>query len=78
MPTDTHVIQVAVIRHGGEWRILRDGQDAGHFEYSVDAIDAALDRALRLRNKGVQVEVLVQDAAGQLRQVDPDFGDVIH
>lgn len=78
MHADADVIRVAVIRYGGEWRVLRDGQDTGHFDYSVDAVEAALHRAAALIQKGRTVEVLVQDHAGQLRRVDTERGEVIN
>lgn len=71
-------IQFTVIRGEGEWRVLRDGRSSGLFDYSVDAIEFALVRATSLIEKGVRVEVFVQDAAGQLRQVDPIGGEVLH
>ena len=70
-------IQFTVIRGEGDWRVLRDGRDAGHFDFSVDAIESALVRATTLIEKGETVEVFVQDAAGQLRQVDPVGGEVL-
>lgn len=45
---------------------------------SIDAIESALARATTLIDKGARVEVLVQDAAGQLRQIDPVGGEVLH
>lgn len=76
MQSDT--IQFTVIRGNGDWCVLRDGQNSGHFDFSVDAIEAALVRASTLIDKGERVEVFVQDAAGQLRQVDPLGGEVLH
>lgn len=78
MATDPDTIQLTVIRGQGDWRVLRDGQDSGHFDFSVDAIESALVRATTLIDKGERVEVFVQDAAGQLRQVDPVGGEVLH
>lgn len=63
MPTSLPPIQVTVIRSGGEWRLLRDGQDAGHYDYSVDALDAALLRASQLLGRGREVEVFIQNSA---------------
>ena len=45
---------------------------------SASAIESALVKATTLIDKGEQVEVFVQDAAGQLRQVDPVGGEVLH
>ena len=71
-------IQLTVIRGDGDWRVLRDGQDSGHFDFNVDAIESALVKATALIDKGVSVEVFVEDAAGQLRQVDPVAGEALH
>jgi hypothetical protein len=78
LATDLDTIQFTVIRGDGDWRVLRDGRDTGHFDFSVDAIESALVRATTLIDKGERVEVFVQDAAGQLRQVDPVGGEVLH
>ncbi len=79
-PLATHsgTIQFTVIRGDGDWRVLRDGRTSGHFDFSVDAIESALVKATTLIDKGERVEVFVQDAAGQLRQVDPVGGEVLH
>lgn len=71
-------IQFTVIRGDGDWRLLRDGLTSGHFDFSVDAIESALIKATTLIDRGARVEVFVQDAAGQLRQVDPVGGEVLH
>lgn len=71
-------VQFTVIRSDGDWQVLRNGQDAGHYDFSVDAIEAALFRATMLIDRGQEVRVFVQDAAGQLRQVDPVGGEVLH
>ena len=79
-PLATHAaaIQFTVIRGEGVWRVLRNGKNAGRFDFSVDAIESALVKATTLIDKGERVEVFVQDAAGQLRQVDPVGGEVLH
>ena len=76
-PLATHAaaIQFTVIRGEGDWRVLRN---SGRFDFSVDAIESALVKATTLIDKGERVEVFVQDAAGQLRQVDPVGGEVLH
>ena len=74
MERQSDTIQFTVIRGDGDWRVLRDGRPSGHFDFSVDAIESALVKATTLIDKGEQVEVFVQDAAGQLRQVDPSAG----
>jgi hypothetical protein len=79
-PLATHpdVIQLTVIRGDGDWRVLRDGLNTGHFDFSVDAIESALVKATTLIDRGERVEVFVQDAAGQLRQVDLVGGEALH
>ena len=77
MATHSDMIQFTVIRGDGDWRVLRDGQNSGHFDFSVDAIESALMKATTLIDRGERVEVFVQDAAGQLRQVDPVGGEVL-
>jgi len=44
----------------------------------VDAIEFALVRATSLIEKGARVGVFVKDAAGQLRQVGPIGGEMLH
>lgn len=78
MAIHPEVIQFTVIRGDGDWRVLRDGEHSGRFDFSVDAIESALVRATTLIDKGARVEVFVQDAAGQLRQVDQVGGEVMH
>jgi len=78
LATHSDTIQFTVIRGDGDWRVLRDGRNSGHFDFSVDAIESALVKATTLIDKGARVEVFVQDAAGQLRQVDPVGGEVLH
>ena len=72
------ITRIIVVQRDGTWQILCPGQESGHFDFSVDAIESALVKATTLIDKGEQVEVFVQDAAGQLRQVDPVGGEVLH
>jgi hypothetical protein len=78
MRTSLTPVQFAVIRRDGDWQVLRDGIDAGHFDFSVDAIEAALIRATTLIDNGTSAQVFVQDSRGQLRQVDPAGGEVLN
>ena len=78
MATHAAAIQFTVIRGEGDWQVLRNGKNSGRFDFSVDAIESALVKATTLIDKGERVEVFVQDAAGQLRQVDPVGGEVLH
>lgn len=63
-------VEFAVIRRGGEWQVLRNGSDAGHYDFSVDAVEAAMIKAGKLIEKGEAATVLIQDQNGQLRPVD--------
>jgi hypothetical protein len=78
MTTSLTPVQFAVIRCSGDWQVLRDGVDAGHYDFSVDAIEAALIRATTLINNGTSAQVFVQDDRGQLRQIDPGGGEVLN
>ena len=70
MSVSSPCVEFAVIRRGGEWQVLRDGSDAGHYDFSVDAVEAAMSKAAKLIDKGEAATVLIQDEKGQLRPVD--------
>lgn len=78
MPSTHSPVQFAVIRRDGDWQVLRDGSDAGHYDFSVDAIESALVRATTLIDRGEPAQVFVQDDKGQLRQVDPIGGEILN
>ena len=78
MPSPHSPVQFTVIRRDGDWQVLRDGSDAGRFDFSVDAIEAALIRASTLIDKGEPAQVFVQDDKGQLRQVNPLGGEILN
>lgn len=71
------MVRFTVLRGDGEWRMICDGRGAGHFDYSGDAIEAALVRAATLLNRGQAVEVLVEDTAGRLHAVAPVGGEIL-
>jgi len=56
----------------GDWRIYKNGKDAGHFDYQIDAVEAALRMIKKAEASGHRAYVLVQDRAGQLNRLDPD------
>lgn len=58
--------ELVIVRFAGDWRLYRNGMDAGRFNYKVDAVEAALRLAANSRSRGITVDVQVQDAAGQL------------
>lgn len=62
--------QFAVVRFSAEWRVLRNGEDRGHFPYQVDAVETALRLGREARLAGKVAEVLVQDSSGQLDRLD--------
>jgi hypothetical protein len=64
------VAQVAVIRIADEWRVVSDGHPMGGYDYRVDAEEAALQLAARVRAAGRTVELLVQDRNGDLRPLE--------
>jgi hypothetical protein len=63
-------LQFAVVRLAADWRVYRNGQDAGRFDYQVDAVEAAVRLAEKARRAGLSAEVLVQDRYGQLERLD--------
>jgi hypothetical protein len=60
-------IELAVARSGEGWRIFGGDGGWGAFQFRVDAEEAALRLATKLRGEGFQVTVLVQDAGGELQ-----------
>jgi hypothetical protein len=61
------IAELAIVRSSGGWRVV-GGEGDGHiYAYQVDAEEAALGRAAKLRESGRTVTVLVQDSAGELR-----------
>jgi hypothetical protein len=61
--------QIAVIWMGGEWRIIRNGIAGAHFDYQIDATEAADRLARDASAKGRATELLVQDRFGELETV---------
>lgn len=45
MSTAPGVTRIVVVRCDGAWQMLCAGQDAGRFDFSVDAVDAAIRTA---------------------------------
>ena len=72
------MVHLTVLRGDGDGRALRDGHDAGHCDFGVDAFEAAPARAAPPLDQGAPVEEAVQDVAGELRQIDPAGGEVAH
>lgn len=62
-------IQLAVITMDGSWRLLMDGQTVGRFSRQSDALGCATDIAGQTRREGRPVEVLLQDAFGEVQSL---------
>lgn len=60
---------IAVLRFADGWRILAGRHRWGRYEYRVDAEEAALRLARQSRLRGRPLEVLAQDAQGELRRL---------
>ena len=60
------VIQIAIVRFRDGWRIVAGEGHWGQFEYRVDAEEAALRIAERIRGEGQSVEIVAQDVFGHV------------
>lgn len=60
-------LTLAVLRHGGGWKVFGPGGGWRGFNYRVDAEEAALRLAAQASSADSEVEVLVQEPWGQLR-----------
>lgn len=56
----------AILRFGEEWRVVSDRRTIGAFETSDRALALGVTMALEAAAAGQEVELLVQDAVGQL------------
>jgi hypothetical protein len=65
----TSADQFGILRVSGQWRLYRNGQDAGRFDYQVDAVDCAQRLASTARVHGSSTEILVQDPCGRLETI---------
>ena len=61
---------LAVVRFPDGWRILAHDRRWGRFPYRVDAEEAALRLARKSLAAGRPVQLLVQDAHGELRKLE--------
>lgn len=61
--------QIAVLYFSEGWRIVAGDHRWGHYQYRVDAEEAALRLAGRARLRGKALEVLVQEPSGELRRL---------
>nr|WP_316627015.1 hypothetical protein [uncultured Brevundimonas sp.] len=68
------ITRIIVVQRDGTWQILCPGQESGRFDFSVDAVDAAIRTARMRMARGEKVELLVQDKSGRLRNMNPEDG----
>ncbi len=61
----------SVIRWADVWTIVAHGRRLGRFLYRVDAEEAVLRLAAKGRGEGHPVEVLIQDAFGEMLPLEP-------
>lgn len=62
---------LSVIRWTDVWTIVAQGKRLGRFAYRVDAEEAVLRLAARSVDEGQTVEVLIQNAWGEMRPLNP-------
>lgn len=55
-----------IVRHRDGWTIIAAGRRWGRFDYKVDAEEAALRLAQQASETGSPVEVLAQNAWGEM------------
>jgi hypothetical protein len=60
-------LTLAVLRHGGDWKVFGPSGAWRGFDYRVDAEEAALRLATQVTGAASEVEVLVQEPYGRLR-----------
>lgn len=76
LKTAPRALQLAIVTTNGSWKIYMDGVGVGRFERRADATRCALDIAGHTRMEGYPVEVLLQDAFGEVRTLAPPDGAV--
>ena len=65
------VTELAILRTDDGWSLVAGDRTLGRFAYRVDAEEAALRLIDRARLDHREVQLLVQDEAGQLRPFRP-------
>lgn len=58
---------LAIIRVDDGWSLVSDDRTLGQFRYRVDAEEAALRPVERARLDHQEIQLLIQDEAGELR-----------
>jgi len=73
------MVRFAILRFGEEWRVVSDRRTIGAFDTSQHALELGVTMALEAAAAGHEVELLVQDAVGQLEarpiRLKPQPGD---
>lgn len=64
---EERVVQIAIVRFRDGWQIVAGDGRWGQFGFRVDAEEAALRIAERIRGEGREVEILAQDVFGHLQ-----------
>lgn len=67
---EERVVQIAIVRFRDGWQIVAGEGSWGKFDYRVDAEEAALRLAERIRGEGREVQVLAQDVFGHVEPLN--------
>ena len=70
----TRPLQLAMVQLDGRWEILVNGKRVGGFLHKADARRCVLDIAGQTRCDGYPVDILEQDAFGELRALGAGAG----
>ena len=62
-------VKLSVRRSCGGWQVLRDGREAGQFDFRVDAVEGALRQARTELRRGRSVVVDAENAPGRIAKV---------
>ena len=60
---------LSIVRHRDVWTVAADGRRLRHFDYQIDAEEAALRLAEEARKGDPDVQVLAQDQWGEVRRI---------
>lgn len=63
-------VRLIVVRYPDGWRILGEKGRWGRYAYRVDAEEAALRLARKIRADGHEVRIWVQDLCGRLQGLE--------
>ncbi len=68
----SETIELFVLRHGDRWTVMSDGVARGHFDYKIDAEEAAIRLAKGAQAKGRPCDVMSPDQGSRMRRVWPN------